>query len=118
MLAFSSTWDLANLPAVPYIEVPITFKRCLSPIPFLLSRYRELTGYVLRFIIEACLIISLGFTAIFASLSTARPLRLSDLSHHLTILPIFQMMSLILFQRSVVKINIMTLGYAYEVASQ
>jgi hypothetical protein len=97
--------DLANLPAVSYMEVPITFKRCLSPIPLLSLRYREFTGCVLRFIIEVCSIIYLDFTAMFGSLSTTRPLELSDLSHHLTIPPILQTMSLMLFQRSVVKIN-------------
>lgn len=60
----------------------------------------------------------LNFTATFASLSTARPLGPSNLSHHLKIPPILQTMSLFSFQRSVVKINMMTLGYAYEAASQ
>ena len=58
MLAFSGTWRYSKSSSSPYIEAPITFKRCLSPIPSLSLRYCELTGCVLRFIIEACSIIS------------------------------------------------------------
>jgi hypothetical protein len=58
----------------------------------------------------------LGFTATFALLLTTRPLGPSNLSHHLKIPPILQTILLFLFQRSVAKINMMTLGYAYKAA--
>jgi len=54
----------------------------------------------------------------FVSLSTARLLGLSNLSHHRTIPPTLQTMSQLLVQLFVVKISMMISSYAYEGASQ
>ena len=104
-LSFSSLEDEQIFQLFHPLQYPFPSRWRQETIRLLSLPYGESIGYVEH---RNKLSDLLGFTAMFASLATACPLGLSNLSHHLIIPPILQAMSPMLFQQSVAKINMTT----------